>query len=763
LKAKTSPKHWVAALALATAMAAVPACAQDSSYAPHDQQIPPPGCFAIRGAWEGGYQPCSAFSHQEWLADITHWRTERRVRIGFDASYYEMPALKWAQSSFIQPQMMVHDRYFYDPIAGQYTVDRYLDDLEKRYGGIDAVLIWATYPNMGIDDRNQLDMVRSMPGGVEGVRKMVADFHRRGVKVLFPMMMWDQGTREPDAPWPYAIAALMKEIDADGINGDTQDGVPLAFSAAAAKVNHPLAFEPEGGPNDEEVNWDVLTWGQYSFQFVPTVDRYRWLEPRHQVNIQGRWVRDKTDDLQFAFFNGEGWESWENVWGIWNGVTPRDGEATRRVATIERAVAPFLVSQEWEPFYPMLRYGVYASRWPLAEQTVWTIVNRNEYDVNEDQVSVPLKSGMRYFDLYHGVELHPKIVGDSAILTFPMEAHGYGAVLATPGAPDTTVQALMTKMKNETAKPLESFSPEWKPLTQKLVEIQPTKRVATAPAGMIRIDGGEFNFKVEGIEIEGTDDVGVDVQYPWEDTPRRFHEHTMQIDPFYIDKYPVTNAEFKKFLDATNYRPNDSLNFLKDWKSGAFPDGSANKPVTWVSIEDARAYAQWATKRLPHEWEWQFAAQGIDHRLYPWGNCDWLPPVLRPGAPKSAPNAVVPRPASIPANPCDWGAEAENAPAPVPDRGRVMLAASDVDAHPAGASPFGVMDLVGNVWQWTDEYTDEHTRAAILRGGNHYRPTGSIWYFPETYKNTQHGKLLLMAPAYDRSAGVGFRCVKDAE
>ena len=59
----------------------------------------------------------------------------------------------------MQPQMMVHDRYFYDPVAGQYTVDRYLDDLEKRYGGIDAVLIWATYPNMGIDDRNQLEMV----------------------------------------------------------------------------------------------------------------------------------------------------------------------------------------------------------------------------------------------------------------------------------------------------------------------------------------------------------------------------------------------------------------------------------------------------------------------------------------------------------------------------------------------------------------------------------------------------------------------------
>ncbi len=70
--------------------------------------------------------------------------------------------------------------------------------------------------------------------------------------------------------------------------------------------------------------------------------------------------------------------------------------------------------------------------------------------------------------------------------------------------------------------------------------------------------------------------------------------------------------EFKKFLDATHYHPADDLNFLKDWKNGAYPQGWANKPVTWVSLEDARAYAAWAGKRLPHEWEWQYAAQGGD-------------------------------------------------------------------------------------------------------------------------------------------------------
>jgi len=151
--------------------------------------------------------------------------------------------------------------------------------------------------------------------------------------------------------------------------------------------------------------------------------------------------------------------------------------------------------------------------------------------------------------------------------------------------------------------------------------------------------------------------------------------------------------------------------------------------VTWVSIEDAKAYASWAGKRLPHEWEWQYAAQGtdVDNHLYPWGN-DWNP------------NAV-----------------------PVVQKSRTLAVPPDnVDSHPNGASPFGILDMVGNVWQWTDEFVDEHTRAAIVRGGNYYQPQSSFWYFPQAYKNNEHGKYLLMAPSYDRSATIGFRCVKDA-
>jgi len=709
--------------------------AQDTAYVPGGaaawdsewQQIAGPKCLEMRGAWEGGSSACTPEDHDTWLADVTHWRIERRIRIGYSDSRYEFPALKWTQSSFMQPQMMVQDRFLYDPVTHRYTVDRYVDDTVKRYGGIDAVLVWPTYPNMGIDNRNQHDLVRSMPGGAAGVRQMVADFHRRGVRVLFPMMMWDQGTRDPGKSWPDAIATLMAEIGADGINGDTQDGVPRPFAEAAEHIGHPLAFQPEGGPHDEAVSYDVLTWGQYKFPFAPRVDRFKWLETRHMVNISDRWNRDKTDDLQFAFFNGIGWESWENIWGIWNGITPRDGEATRRVATIERAVAPFLVSKDWEPFFAMLRFGVFASRWPLGDATLWTIINRNEYNISGPEMELPFQEGMHYFDLYHGEELTPERRGDKAVLTFSLAAKDYGAVLGTRLPLTENTSSLMATMKTMTATPLSSLSDKRTILLQQMAEIARTKPASGTPEGMVRIPEADFLFKVQGIEIEGFDDIGVDVQYPWEDSPRRYHEHVVHVKPLWMDRYPVTNAEFKKFLDTTHYQPKDDLNFLRDWQNGTYPQGWGDKPVTWVSLEDARVYAAWAGKRLPREWEWQYAAQGPDGRLYPWGN--------------------------------QWDASA----VPVPDKGRTMRGPDAVSAHPNGASPFGVMDLVGNVWQWTDEFLDEHTRAGILRGGSNYRPQGSIWYFPQAYKLTEHGKLLMMSPSMDRSGALGFRCVEDAQ
>jgi formylglycine-generating enzyme required for sulfatase activity len=397
------------------------------------------------------------------------------------------------------------------------------------------------------------------------------------------------------------------------------------------------------------------------------------------------------------------------------------------MAAIERAFAPFLVSADWEPYAPMLQYGVFASKWPLRDETVWTIVNRNAYDTYGPQMELPGSQGMRYYDLYHGAELTPKQVGGKAVLNFEIEENGFAAVLATRADLDTSRAALLSNMKRMTAKPLLEYSEKWKVLPQRMVEIASTRIPSAPPEGMIRIPHAEYFFKVRGIEIEGSNDDGVDVQYPWEESPRRFHQHFIQIKSFWIDSLPVTNSQYKQFLDVTQYHPKDTMNFLRPWKKGSYPEGTAKLPVTWISLEDARAYAAWAGKRLPHEWEWQYAAQGTSNRIYPWGD--------------------------------KW----DSAAVPPPDSGRTMRAPDSVGSHPRGASPFGVMDLTGNVWQWTDEFVDEHTRSAILRGGSHYRPQGSMWYFPQAFRLDEHGKLLLMAPSYDRSGAIGFRCVQDAE
>jgi formylglycine-generating enzyme required for sulfatase activity len=687
----------------------------------------PPGWpFAGIGHWMIDVNANS----EDWIRGLREWRHEHLVRLGYDDALYRDPRLQWAQRNFVHALAMVEDRYLYDPVAGRYTVHRYLDDLESRYGGIDSVLLWYIYPNIGIDDRNHFDFAHDLPGGVAGLRGAVADFHQRGVKVFLPTMPWDNGTRPHTAPDWELMAELVAAIGADGINGDTYSGMPRSFFDACAKRGHAVVLEPESTAQagDHILNWNVQSWSKKVPQeTIPSVLKLKWLEPRHIVNIENRWSRDRTNDLQHVFFNGIGYTAWENVWGVWNQLTPRDAETLRRVATIQRQFAPLMVSADWTPYEKTLHAGVFASRFPGDGRALWTIVNRNEYEVAGEQIALAHTAGTVYFDVWNGVRLEPRIEGNKARCTLKLEAHGFGAILAVAGdAQMPGLPAFLEQMSKLARTPLRSISAEWRSLPQQLVEIPPTRGAAEAPTGMVALPAAEFDFAVHGVEIEGATWDGLDVQYPWESSPRRAHRGRVRIGAFYIDRHPVTNALYKAFLDASHYRPRDDHNFLRHWQRGAPPRGWENKPVTWVSLEDARAYAEWAGKRLPHEWEWQYAAQGLDGRRYPWGN--------------------------------EWNAGA----VPQPSAAREMPAPDDVDAHPAGASPFGVMDLIGNVWQWTDEYADAHTRAAIVRGGNNYQPQTSHWYFPQAYRLDQHSKYLLMAPCKDRSGGIGFRCVVDA-
>ena len=299
----------------------------------------------------------------------------------------------WTLTSYIQAQAHPYDRYFYDPVTKAYTVDRFLEDLKIRYGGIDSVLMWSVYTQIGVDDRNQFDMWRSMPGGLEGVANLTAQLHSHGVKMLWPNKPWDLGTRYEPAGRPglsdtdaKVYATLLKQTDGDGLNGDTMDSFSKEFYAESARLGHPIALEPENGVEDEALDWSTINWGYWSYPKAPVVDRFKFVtEGRFLTNVYNRWAKDKTNDLQSAWFNGDGYEGWENVWGVWNGITHYDGEAICRVGTMLRYFGKegFLASPDWEPYArEVWQADVYSSKFPLKErgQSVWTIVNRkNSY------------------------------------------------------------------------------------------------------------------------------------------------------------------------------------------------------------------------------------------------------------------------------------------------------------------------------------------------------------------------------------------------
>jgi len=221
---------------------------------------------------------------------------------------------------------------------------------------------------------------------------------------------------------------------------------------------------------------------------------------------------------------------------------------------------------------------------------------------------------------------------------------------------------------------------------------------AHEPAGMARVPGGEF--------MMGRDD-GDEYERP---------AHDVRVKPFFVDLDEVTRQQYLEFVRKTGHAAPGN------WANKVFPPGTGQQPVTDVTWDDANAYAKWAGKRLPTEEEWEFAARGTDGRRYPWGN-DW-------------------QPGNANAN----------------DASKVL---ADVGSY-KGASPYGVMDMVGNAWEWTASKLAAYPGGQlskqapgdlrVIRGGSY---TESKSEATTTYRRGYPAR-----GNYDYSK-TGLRCVRD--
>lgn len=456
------------------------------------------------------------------------------------------------------------------------------------------MVLWHAYPVIGIDDRNQFDFYRDVPG----LRDLVAEFQSRGVRVFLDYNPWDTGTRRAPHDDAAELALLAGELRADGMFLDTMKEGDSRLVSALLSNEPPQVLEGESRLPNARVEDHQLSWAQwFADSTAPGVQRARWFERRHMTHATRRWNRAHSAELQSAFMNGTGMLVWDAVFGVWVGWNERDKTTLRRMLRVLRALTPLLTNGEWTPLTDTsdeaIAAGVYASRFAERDMTLWTLVNRGDTDFTGPALTA-VSADAQWFDLTAGRRLGhgahaPEIM---------VPERGVAAVLAVTGAEPGWLAGLLAAAAADTGATDTTFPAR----TARRVDPEPAMGRPAVPT--VRVDGGPRSLPMTYRRRETGTYQGAPYVEEWKPLPPRLHDPRTEVLALTlaaaeVAATEVTGGEFAEFLAATGYHPACE---------NRWPPPGGDGPVTMVSLDDARAYAAWVGARLPTEFEWQVAA-----------------------------------------------------------------------------------------------------------------------------------------------------------
>ncbi|MFY7069261.1 formylglycine-generating enzyme family protein [Nocardiopsis changdeensis] len=542
-----------------------------------------------------------------WRARLHAWREDARARHAYDGSAYARPEAAWAARCHTVAQVWLWDELLYSFEEGRFTPRRFLADARERFGGLDAVVLWHAYPVIGLDDRNQWDHYRQVPG----LRDLVDDLHAAGVRVFVDYNPWDVGTRR-GADDVTELASLVADLDADGVFLDTLKKAEPELVERLEAARPGVVLEGESKLAVERIEDHSASWAQFFADSpVPGVLRAHWYERRHMQHHVRRWHRDHTEELRSAWLNGVGVMVWEVVFGVWVGWSRRDAATVARMTAVQRAAGDLLLEGEWTPLAeldPAAEWaGVYASRWERDGLTLWTLANASDRD-HEGPVLPGAPADGRLFDLTGG--------GRSADGRAAVPARGIAALLhVAEGTPiPEWLPGLLAELGRRPHEPDARFRHR---LARRLAPAAPAVPAGgSGPDGAVAVvPAGPYALTVRYRARETGMYQGAPYVDEWKPLPPRLHDaRVLQRDgvldtPVAVAATEVTQAQFAEFLDATGYTPALPHRFLAHWRDGRPAPGTLDRPVTFVDLDDARAYCAWRGGRLPTEDEWQLAGE----------------------------------------------------------------------------------------------------------------------------------------------------------
>lgn len=547
-----------------------------------------------------------------WRNALHIWRDEARTRLGYSGAAYDLEHARWTRSCYSVALTWLWDERLFDHENQRFTVDAFLDATDD-HGGFDGIVLWHAYPVIGIDDRNQFDFYRDVPGLAE----VIARFHERGVKVFIDYNPWDTGTSRAPNDDPEELALLVGSLGVDGVFLDTMKEGDSRLITALQAAQPPQVLEGESRVPNQRIEDHHLSWAQwFADSDAPGVMRAHWYERRHMLHSTRRWNRDHSDELQSAWMNGTGILVWDAVFGVWVGWNDRDKSTLRRMLRMQRALNDVLVEGEWTPLTDAtaeaLAAGVYVSRFDLGDLTLWTVINRGSDDFfgpvvkhNDTALAPASANGAQLFDLTIGQPL------DTGSTTVP--ARSIVGILAVRAEQPVWLAGLLAEAAAD------SFDADAR-FPARGAERRPVgdAPVTAAPNGAIVVPPGARELVVAHRRRESGMYQGAPYVEEWKPLPPRLHDDREErievtLGHVAVASTEVTNAQFATFLEATGYTPTVVHRFGTS-NEAIVAITNDDAPVTRVNLSDARAYTVWAGGRLPTEFEWQVAASDSEFR-----------------------------------------------------------------------------------------------------------------------------------------------------
>ncbi|MBM3177745.1 MAG: SUMF1/EgtB/PvdO family nonheme iron enzyme [Bacteroidetes bacterium] len=731
---------------------------------------------AVRGNWQDRITRC--FAHRK-LFDLEK----------FDNAMYQRSDQAWIRKAFVMHLLMGWDKSFYDYKSGKFGLTDFIQKGKKLYGGDDVLCIWPTWPSLGLDQRNQFDLYRDLPGGLPALKAQADSLRRMGTRFFIAYNPWDEGTRKE--AHLEGLKVLLRETGADGVVLDTRGSSSKELQDAADAVRLGIVMYSEGMAVPKDMPGIVAGRVHNALYYPPMLNLNKLIQNDFAIfRVAEVFKEPILREYATAFFNGYGTEinqfapghpDWEDDQYRYLGKT----------SMLLRENASNFYQGKFTPLIPTEHDSIWVNEFSLNTKRLFTIYNNLPDGFNGKLFRTAMDENEHMIDLWNHEELQPQ--GSGGLKSVSVKVDGFskwfsgtnnegqngcvavfkkslvvdyknGALTWSDqtarririwaGNPDYSKVPLQFESREGAIRPkdhfgsfegklvVQAFDQENELQDERIVFITPgtpilistthkTPVTNSIPVGMVKIPAGQFTMKTtHGDEF---------IRYP-EDS-----NEASSVKSFAMDRHPVTNKEFLQFMLATNYKPLDTINFLKHWSGGRPKTIEENFPVVNVSLEDAMAYAKWKGKRLPTEIEWQYAAQSNDYREWPWVQ---KKPVTRKTEYVNE-TLTVTRLEGIPGERCNLG------------DGSLY----PVGKFPRGANIFGLQDLVGSVWQMTaDEYESGSYRYIILKGGSYFRPSASWWYVQGGPRELHYRQYLLrVSRGFERNATVGFRCVVDLE